>query len=849
MIAFRFLLALVSLSLVFSAATAEPSYIGPYKYYSERCGPTYGPFANEIVAAEVGANAAYNNYGCSVTLVSHIWATPTAPVGNCGGTVSPTFVDGVEQANGASYKVKFYFGTGCSASAEDGLFLKRTRVVCTATQRYFEDTQSCDGVVPLPSDPAGNPKNNGASNPCCADPINPANGNHWRIETDYSTALVPGALQFVRTYNSNNFSPDASTIRSIGTRWTSNWDRKLTRITLPVIDRRNTECFKRVSNGQIICTPRLPLPTDQDIAATRGDGKVHVFRKGAGYVGESDVTASLAALYNQLGEIDGWKYTSESGDEVEHYDAEGRLLSTTNVAGVTQLLTYSAGTTNDTSVARLPASAPVCTHSQGGAIVESGKLLCVTDHWGRQLNFEYDAKGRVAKMLDASQRPYLYAYDESSGGCTDSNPTGRQCNANNLTSVTFPDGKSLIYWYNEAALINGGAACAGFVSAGPGYGHLPNSLTGLTDENGARYLNWTYDCQGRATGSTFAGNVGKVTIAYGVPDPMTDNRSNVVTWYGGTQANPVAVNVSFEFKMVAEVARNTAIDQPCHDCGPITARTFDQNGNLKSTKNWNNVVTDYVFDTGRNLETSRTEAVGTPEQRTITTEWHPVLRRPARIAEPGRITIFAYDEKGNVWTRTLRATSDTTGALGFAAPLVGLPRVWTYTYNPASQVSTVTSPRKDVVDKTSYTYDTQGNLKTVLNAANQLTTLTNYDADGRPGTLTDPNQLVTTLQYNARGWLETRISGGEMTRYEYDGVGQLTKVTQPDGAYVSYAYDDAHRLKSIEDNLGNTITYTLDLSGNRISEQVKDPTGTLARQTVRVFDALGRLKQITGAQQ
>ena len=35
--------------------------------------------------------------------------------------------------------------------------------------------------------------------------------------------------------------------------------------------------------------------------------------------------------------------------------------------------------------------------------------------------------------------------------------------------------------------------------------------------------------------------------------------------------------------------------------------------------------------------------------------------------------------------------------------------------------------------------------------------------------------------------------------------------------------------------------------GNRTNEQVKDPSGTLARQTTRVYDALNRLQTVTGA--
>ena len=47
---------------------------------------------------------------------------------------------------------------------------------------------------------------------------------------------------------------------------------------------------------------------------------------------------------------------------------------------------------------------------------------------------------------------------------------------------------------------------------------------------------------------------------------------------------------------------------------------------------------NYTFDATRNLETSRTEANGTPSARTITTQWHPTLRLPidAASAAPKR---------------------------------------------------------------------------------------------------------------------------------------------------------------------------------------------------------------------
>ncbi|KAB0560199.1 RHS repeat protein, partial [Pseudomonas aeruginosa] len=48
----------------------------------------------------------------------------------------------------------------------------------------------------------------------------------------------------------------------------------------------------------------------------------------------------------------------------------------------------------------------------------------------------------------------------------------------------------------------------------------------------------------------------------------------------------------------------------------------------------------------RGLETSRTEAAGTAQARTITTDWHPTLFLPVQVSEPGRITRYQYDAEG-----------------------------------------------------------------------------------------------------------------------------------------------------------------------------------------------------------
>jgi len=72
-------------------------------------------------------------------------------------------------------------------------------------------------------------------------------------------------------------------------------------------------------------------------------------------------------------------------------------------------------------------------------------------------------------------------------------------------------------------------------------------------------------------------------------------------------------------------------------------------------------------------------------------------------------------------------------------------------------------------------------------------------------------------------------------------VGNLLGIALPDGRLISIEYDDAHRVKTIEDGEGNRIEYDLDAKGNHIAENTYDGSGNLRRQVNRVFDQLGRL--------
>lgn len=250
---------------------------------------------------------------------------------------------------------------------------------------------------------------------------------------------------------------------------------------------------------------------------------------------------------------------------------------------------------------------------------------------------------------------------------------------------------------------------------------------------------------------------------------------------------------------------------------------------------------------------SYTPAANTAERK-ILTEWDTRFRLPTKVTETGRETTTVYDDHGNVTSRSIKDT------------VLNKTRTWTTTYTYHASVPGVlvqkveNGPRTDVSDLTTTDYyapdadcvgghyGCRGQVKQVANALGHVTRYDEYDAHGHVVKTTDPNGVVTTMTYTPRGWLQSRDIGGELTRFDYDGVGQLKKLTRPDGSFAGFEYDPAHRLTAIVAQDGSRLTYTLDNAGNRTKEEITGPDGSYVYYThSRTFDALGRLWQDIGA--
>lgn len=627
-------------------------------------------------------------------------------------------------------------------------------------------------------------------------PINLIAGEKTQIEHDYSSPL---GLEFTRYYTSLNATRINREAQGFFQGWRHTYSKVLSAnlaqpsMQLPQQSSYYVNKYTMTSEGWKPKFSQYNLPQLSYVYIARPTGYPVYFsssNNGNSWQPDSDVNYQLAvSSKDSQGRILSWKLTTPSHD-VENYDGYGNLTSIQFLNGYEQEFLYSTSSTPDTV-------APAANY-----------LITVNDNFGRSLQFRYDANGRMTEMIDPANKSYRYGFDVS----------------NNLASVTYPDGFHRNYLYNEKPNIPDAISS-------DEYNYF---LTGIVDETSfgvfTRYASYTYDSNGRPVSTEHASGIEKYTLNYdaaSISDPL-----GMLTTF-----SYVPLNGTNYIATIKKTADGNDIRR---------SLSYDANGNPVSRTDFNGMVTNYTYDIVRNLELTRTEAAGTAQARTITTVWHPTFRLPIKVAEPQQLTLYTYDDHGNLLMKTRQATTDTDGSQGVSATTSGSPRNWSYAYNSVGQPFVIKGPNIYAAEINKFEYDSHGNLTKLTNPLEQMTTLGDYDANGRVGSMRDPNGLTTTYSYSPRGWMTSKTQGTEVTNFSYDGPGQLLSATFPDGTTLNYTYDAAHRLTKIVDDKSNSVNYTLDAMGNRIEEQFNDPSGALNRQISRVFDARNRLQQITG---
>ena len=455
----------------------------------------------------------------------------------------------------------------------------------------------------------------------------------------------------------------------------------------------------------------------------------------------------------------------------------------------------------------------------------NGNLTAIVDRNGNSLTFSYDPGGTNG-LFDiigpseyfVNQTRGLVARDFKLTTITDA--TGRDVtfsyNADGLLSaITDFAGRTWTYDYdpntNDLLTVTNPATPEHPAGTTTTYTYEDHRLTSITDGKGQQWLVNQYDPDGRVYEQTFGADL--LAYSYDMPNKQatyTDGRG-----------------------IVTQVTHNDAGN-------PIEEVIFTQG--LRPTD---------------------------PPSYTTTNEYNEDMERTRTVHPRGNEELMAYDDLGNLTSRTLAA------APGFSDPDI----VTTYTYHSTFNfVQTVTDPRGNV---TTYAYDpNNGNLLSVtqpeVGGETPVWQFT-YNAFGQRETETDPEGLVTKYDYDpATGYLTrvTRNFGGvpeEITQFAYDAVGNVTSVTDANGNTTTFVYNDQNQLTQIispspfnyvtnygYDANGNVIQIDRQMDGGdgfqtttftyTIKDELETVTNELGHVTSYTYDANGNLTSVTDAE-
>jgi len=459
----------------------------------------------------------------------------------------------------------------------------------------------------------------------------------------------------------------------------------------------------------------------------------------------------------------------------------------------------------------------------------NGLWLSTTDRWGNRISGTYTGTLLTA-LTDAEGRQVQLSY-----------VSGR------LAQVTLPDLSTWRFGYagGELAQIfdplhTGATAWRSFEYQADTRGTV-RLLTAMRDEAGKVLEGHGYDAFERGTSSYSENGRKSVTVNYDAP-----NHAVVTSTIDGTTTQTATLSLVYQrgrylpFQVVGN----------CASCGSgDDTETFQFDGSnypTQKTDGSGNVST-YVYDANGNI-TRRTEAVGTPRERTTTftyanAAWPRFVTQmtESSAAKPGALKTVtnAWNTSGGLETAL---TSTTSGYLRAGDSAV-TAYTTTSTFDARHRFLSVDGPRTDVTDVVTRAYypDTdanparRGRVQQMTEAVGLTTQFDTYDVYGTAQLTTDPNGVQMLQQTEARGRVITRtaksVAGDarEQTDYTatstFDGRDRLVRTTTARGNAMAYGYEDGtNRLIDTirRDSLGNEVErrhLTLNAIGDKVREE------------------------------
>ncbi|MEU3255206.1 DNRLRE domain-containing protein [Streptomyces sp. NPDC006997] len=523
--------------------------------------------------------------------------------------------------------------------------------------------------------------------------------------------------------------------------------------------------------------------------------------------------------------------------------------------------TYAANTTNtkftDTTVTDAE------NHATKYVTDDFARPVQTTNAKSQTTKMTWDADNNVTYLEEDNGAKTTYCYDQKTGY-----PLWQRDAENNKTGIppqsdcapgTYPANAAKFEYTTRAD----GYSADLFRKTSPegrtwqfGYDTFGN-LTTVTDPKGVATstagdytTSYEYNAYGQLTKATDANGNPTTNSDFGptgYPAKITDALNKTTSFVYDERGQVTEVTDALGKKTTQTydtfgrpLVRTVPKDQSAGALITTPAPEYDANDNVTKSTAPNGAISTAVYDAA-----DQTTSATAPKDTSTSAE---------------RKSVYTYDKVGNLKTTTepkgTLTTTDTTDyvttqhydAIYQLTSVVNASNdKISYEYDNVGNLVTVIDPKKNATaDTTDYTtktaYDLNHRVTTVTDAAGETTKRT-YDKDSLVVSTTDAENNTTTVTYDERGKVVeqkvphtgTTTLTYRTTKYQYDQVGNTTKVITPRGVETATADDFTARTEY--DALNRPVK----------QYQPYDPADTRYNSgnvyTETVYDAIGRVKK------
>ena len=459
------------------------------------------------------------------------------------------------------------------------------------------------------------------------------------------------------------------------------------------------------------------------------------------------------------------------------YNAQDQPIEIDGANGQVEKLTYDANGKYATDERDAPSSQVEKTAYIYNSYLEVSATRAYSDATTYlTTTYGYDAVGHRIQMTDPLGHSVTGAYDERYLPYKETDASGNVCKLDydgncNIIDMTDELGHTTTYSYD-------------------GLDRLEQKT--FPDSS---YQTWKYDAEGNTTGlRTAAGNT--ISQTYNARNWMLTQS------YGSTITNTFdlmgrlltstqgGTSLTYAYD---DLGRNTSFTD---QAGLASTYTYDLDGNRLNSTYPSSVTYKRAYDASNRLST-----VKDGSNNTLVTYTPDIANHVASIAYANSTSVtFSYDLIN-------RVTS-------LADALISGTRTYSYVYNDANQVTSISEPRGTI----GISYDNR----------NEVTGIT--EPSGSPFA---DQSLTYDAGYNRSSWTlgSTTTSYTANNLNEYTAVGSATPTWNSDGSLATfsgntYTYDALNRLTEVDYSGGKTL-FTYDPLGRRVAKVDENGSGTV----------------------